>query len=375
MSARPRDASVRQRVRDPRVGFGAEAIRIARELRPTVETFADTLVTGDEARLAGLIYERLHLRRRACGSERGAGSGRVRVGRRFAAALRSVRYRADGFEVHGEPPLVAGGHGHGTLSSERPVVAVGRASGLRVLVRERDIARRRGTELSLWLPVLRERPRPGFVGAVGRAGPVADGAALWRIYCSVPQDRADDAALALWGALSSAGIRFQLKLLALADEYPRADALVAYVASDDLPRAADLAVALGRAGLFSEPAAGLARPLGNGVAVAPEPLAAGCEESYGTHVAAVAARTLLSVVTDGRATQIDEATVASALGAELAALANATLPQSSERGTLGDVTTGVQVARVARARGSSCRAAPFASMAEHGRPAERGGVR
>lgn len=212
--------------------------------------------------LAAEIYERVQLRRPLLRSAGLAAPPLARPGARFLAALAGRCYIAGGFERLGDG-----------LARHR--------SGLRVTYVAADVAAIAGKELYLRVPVGRRVATPGFVGAVGTKGPLAAAAPVWRVYCAALPSAADQAALALWHQLDAAGLRFELKLLSVAAEYPRADALVAFVSEDDLARALPAAGELSRRGLLAEPAAGLALPVARGVAVAPEPLAGAGAQSTG----------------------------------------------------------------------------------------------
>ncbi|SEH12276.1 hypothetical protein SAMN02745716_1039 [Thermoleophilum album] len=243
----------------------------------------------DEDALAAEIYERVQLRRPLLRSI-GLNAPRfARPGARFLAALAGRCHVAGGFERLGDG-----------LARHR--------GGLRVTYAASDLAAVKGRELYLRVPVVRRIATPGFVGAVGTRGPLTAGSRVWRVYCAVLPSAADRAALALWRRLDAARLRFELKLLSEAAEYPRADALVAFVLEDDLARALTAAVELSRSGLLAEPAAGLAVSVAPGVAFAPERSATAPPEgtagdrqnerprtaSYGAWMATIAASALVA---------------------------------------------------------------------------------
>ncbi len=146
-----------------------------------------------------------------------------------------------------------------------------------------------GDAVSLRLPVVRPVALPGFLVAISPHGPPNE-EGLWRLYLHAREEHARDAFLEIFDALSAAGLRFQAKLLRRRSLFVRPDALVVFLARQDLAAGVALAEQLADDWL-ADSTPGLARSIGHGRAIAPEPDGG---SSYGQHAAAWVADGLIA---------------------------------------------------------------------------------
>ncbi len=168
--------------------------------------------------------------------------------------------------------------------------------GLHVVAQMGEIARADiggapgiGDAVSLRVPVLRPVALPGFLVAISPHGP-PDGEGLWRLYLHARVEHARDAFLGMFDALDAADLRFQAKLLRRRSLFVRPDALVVFLARRDLAAGVAMAERLADDWL-ADSTPGLARSIGPGRAIAPEPDGG---LSYGQHAAAWVADGLIS---------------------------------------------------------------------------------
>lgn len=126
----------------------------------------------------------------------------------------------------------------------------------------------------------------GFVSLAGLAGPVADHAAILRVYLSFDSEASLDAVGQFCRCADAAELRYSLKAIGRALDYTRTDNVVIYLDHDDFPvlkdALADIAaqysdrVVHAKASIFC-------KQLHPGIAIAEEPKSAGAGESFGLH--------------------------------------------------------------------------------------------
>lgn len=228
-------------------------------------------------RLAERIYVRCHLRQPAAPAPLADAAADARLRRALRARLAGGSYMDGGW----------------TLVARDGAQTCVRKDGLMLTVAAHEFRHvepvAAGEDVKVRLPTHWPCVLRGWFVVVSRHGQPAGKRGLWRVYADVRPENGADAVSMLRGWLEVRGARFQLKLLDASALGTRPDGLVAFLAPDDVESAVRCLQIMHRRGWLRDGSPGFAARVSDGIALAPEPPAAGPPRSFGQHCAGVAA--------------------------------------------------------------------------------------
>jgi hypothetical protein len=215
-----------------------------------------------EQRLARHIYEVLHVGRNAPDVASGRPVGVTRDADFEASLLAAMPHR----EVIREAVFLGGGQSQ--VLAELEGVKV-RVSPSEIAGGARQLAAR--GRLRVRVPAGRPALSPGFCTAEGRR-PVRPDEPIVRVYAHL---RTPAAAGMAWGLvltlLDRRGLRYRAKVSSRRDLLPRRDALVVYLAAEDLSAAGEIARSISQVDEVGRSVSIFAEQIGAGVAIGWEP--------------------------------------------------------------------------------------------------------